>query len=86
MKRYQYSSKCVKIYRWFKYRPYYLVRAWISVISWCCAGMVIPVEEREYFKYPDDYIQHIFTCWRSVAEMKMEHYWTLDEVIKDLTP
>jgi len=82
--RYQYQNNFVKYYRWLKYRPLSIVCFIVFVIVWFIKGAKIPDEERVWFSNRGEFIYHVWFVHKSICEMKMEYYYTLDEVFKDL--
>ncbi len=82
--RYQHSPWYVKLYRWLRYRPWYALCGRLSVIAWRWNGSIIPYEESEFFKTKTAYVEHILTCWRSYADYKMQHVYSLREMINAL--
>lgn len=56
---------------------------WVLFI-WNWNGARIPDDEREWFKSKWVYAGHIWTIHMSLAAVKMQHGYTIDEIIDEL--
>lgn len=76
--RYQYQSKFIKSLRWLKWKPLYSLIAIWYILWWLCKGA-------SFYWFPNrgSFLKHIWCCYQSLASMKMQHYYTIDEVFND---
>jgi hypothetical protein len=79
--RYQFQPWYIRTYRWLRWRPWYYILVSYVLYRWCLNGSKIPPEEEDWFTSRAAYINHILRCYSSLAHMKMEYYWTMDEVL-----
>ncbi len=85
MNRYQHQPWVIRFARWLHWRPWYMILAVWFIVRWLLTGATITADEQEWFANRRAYAWHIWTVHRGLAEIKMRHYWTLDESIEELT-
>jgi hypothetical protein len=82
--RYQDASWYVKLYRWLRYKPVYTALFAWDILLWILCGAKLTEDDKVWFVNRRGYIQHAWMCYMSIADSKMIHYWTLEEIIADL--
>jgi hypothetical protein len=82
--RYQESPWFIRVYRWLRWRPLYAVKTWLAVRRWKKAGSNLAPTAFVFFKTPEQYKEFIGILYRGAAEMKMQYYYTHEEVRKEL--
>lgn len=76
--RYQYQNRAVKAYRWLKWKPLYAAKAAYCIVL----NPRIPADYVNWFHGRwSAYAGHIWTCYMSLAAMKMGHYYSTEEVL-----
>jgi hypothetical protein len=83
--RYQFQSWPVRVYRWLRWKPLYATIAAWHVLRWLAAGApridMGSDECGEWLLSRWESCKHVWNVSCARAEMKMKHYWTLDEVM-----
>jgi hypothetical protein len=93
--RYQFQPWYIKAKRWLQWRPLYLARTGWHVLGWIVRGARpvswTPAKDADtgeeipgYTETRRETFGHIIGINRSMAQMKMRHYFTADEVLEDL--
>ena len=82
--RYQFQTRIIKIYRWLRWKPWYVLLTTLTIVRWLVTGAKIPTEEKLWFIMREDYIKHLWTMGMALAECKMKHLYTLEEVIGNM--
>ena len=74
--RYQNQNFFVKVYRWFKYKPVYLVKAGFCILkTFFNRNLLWDEDEKVYFRR-----DFIFGLICSESDAKMKHYYLLEEI------
>lgn len=82
--RYQFQPWPIKAYRWLRWRPYYALRAYLSLAWWFCRGAHILDQWLPYLPTRRAYAEHILAMSRSFAAMKMQDFSTTEELLGSL--
>lgn len=85
--RYQHQTQLVKAYRWLRWKPLYFVIAFLHVARWFIHGMrpmTLPADEScpEFIYSRLDTCKCIWALGTSTAEVKMKHYYSIDETLE----
>lgn len=81
--RYQNQTRVVKFCRWLRWKPFYCVLGCWAIVRWAARGCPKFAEEPDW---PMTRWEHMGMIWRlstSEADMKMRHYYTLEEVLSE---
>jgi hypothetical protein len=78
--RYQNRNILVKAYRWLRYKPLYALLAVYNIIKY---GLKLKTED-SCFTSRRNYAGFIWDCYMGAAEMKMQYYYTCEEVFGEL--
>jgi hypothetical protein len=80
--RYQYQSRLVRACRWLRWKPLYWILASYVVIKWLIIWQgKIPADDCEWFSNRSEYVKILWRTVNSVADMKMKHCFTFDEIL-----
>ena len=88
--RYQFQTRFVKICRWLRWMPYWYAWGLVNICQYWAFDRTIPnVTTEDGYTFPMyrsrwDATKSIMTLHKSMAQGKMKHYWSLQEVIADL--
>lgn len=81
--RYQHQPWYIKTYRWLRWRPWYWVKVWFVITGWAIRGAK-PLrwgEGENAFGFDRWHsIEHFLIMYKGLAECKMQHYYTTEEV------
>lgn len=79
--RYQYQPLLIRVYRWLRYKPLYAIGAVLHLFFWTLDGR--PTEDlgRRY-RTRRARALGIWTEWMSMASYRMQHYYSLEEMIQ----
>lgn len=82
--RYQFQPWYIKLYRRLRWCPQYYLLACYIIVKWAITFRgQIPPDERDWFLSRLDYVKHLWRLVASLGDMKMKHYYTLDEVMEN---
>jgi len=78
--RYQHCGPFVRAVRWWRWVPLYRLIGASNVALWCLCGARVtwPHESRV------EVAANIMSIWRSSADMRMQHWYTTEELIASL--
>lgn len=80
--RYQFQPWYIKVYRWVRWYPWHYLIATYVIGKWLIiTGGKIPQEETNEFLTRTAYIKHLWRLLISLAHMKMQYYYTMEEVL-----
>jgi hypothetical protein len=83
MNQYQEQCRFVKFYRWLRWKPWYALRAAFVLFCWLISGAYLPVNE-EWSPDRRAFAKHLWTIHMSRADLKMQHYYMIDEILKEM--
>jgi len=79
--RYQFQPLYVRAYRWLRWKPMYCIVALVSIIRWLAGGAKVD-DGISLDRF--EVIGNIWTCKMSSACFRMGHWYTTEEVFKEL--
>lgn len=96
-RRYQFQSRPVQVYRWLRFKPLYFLLGLFACAKWLLLSRTLPrfPERSAYllgadtpeikYHYPHrtwrEYLTFLITIHLSLADGRMQHTWTLQEVM-----